>query len=272
MRSFNFVICLYSVDGYHVNIVITELEQMSNKNPRTRLYIKQDFSPGVVHLVDGSQGHYLVNVLRIKLGEYISLFNGREGEWLAEITKIGKGKAMITLREKLADQTSVPDLWYLFAPVKKARLDYMMQKATELGVSLIRPILTKHTNLERLKRDKLIANLIEAAEQCGRMSVPELDEMISLEELLKKWPEDRTLIFCDEAGEAKQLKDIERSADKWAILIGPEGGFSEEERTMIRNHKNTEAVTLGPRILRADTAAVAALTLWQSYLGDWQDE
>ncbi|MDG1438752.1 MAG: 16S rRNA (uracil(1498)-N(3))-methyltransferase [Emcibacteraceae bacterium] len=242
---------------------------MSNKSSRTRLYINEPLDKGTAHFVDGNQGHYLVNVLRIKLGERISLFNGVDGEWLAEITKSKKGKAIITVMEKIADQTSEPDLWYLFAPVKKARVDYMIQKATELGVSYMRPVLTQHTNLTRIKEDKIVANMVEAAEQCARMTVPELDVMTSLEDVLDNFPDDRGLIFCDEAGDAIPIKDVERNHDKWAILIGPEGGFSVEERAMIRAHKNAVAVTLGPRILRADTAAVAALSLWQSYLGDW---
>lgn len=243
---------------------------MSNKNPKTRLYTLQELKAGAVHLVDGNQGHHLVNVMRMKMGEYVSLFNGSAGEWLGEITKVGKGKAKVTVREKTADQTSEPDLWYLFAPVKKARVDYIIQKATELGVSRISPVITNRTNLDRIKQDKMIANSVEAAVQCGRMTVPEIDVMTSLEDRLKSWPEDRAILFCDEAGDASSIQDLKSSHDKWAILIGPEGGFSPEERKMIRDHKNTTAISLGPRILRADTAAVAALSLWQSYFGDWR--
>ena len=203
------------------------------------------------------------------MGEYVSLFNGSAGEWLAEVTKVGKGKANITVREKVADQLLESDLWYLFAPVKKVRVDYIIQKATELGVSRISPVLTQRTNLDRIKQDKLIANSIEAAEQCGRMTVPDIDAMTSLEDTLKNWPEDRTILFCDEAGDASPIQGLKPSSDRWAILIGPEGGFSPEERQMIRDHKNTTAISLGPRILRADTAAVAALSLWQSCFGDW---
>lgn len=252
-----------------MTIVITELGKMSNKSSKIRLYIDMELKAGATHQVAGNQGHYLVNVMRLKMGEHISIFNGLAGEWLAEITKPGKGKANITIREKIAEQTHEPDLWYLFAPVKKARIDYMMQKATELGVSRICPVVTKRTNLERIKQDKLIANAVEAAEQCGRMSVPEIDPILTLDEVLDKWPEERMIIFCDEAGDAVQIKDINSESDKWAILIGPEGGFSEDERKMIRAQKNTIPITLGPRILRADTAAVAALSLWQTYLGDW---
>ncbi len=242
---------------------------MSNKKPRTRLYIDETLTPGTVHLVDGNQGHYLVNVLRVKMAEEILVFNGKSGEWLAEITKVGKGKAQVTIREKIADQTEEQDLWYLYAPVKKARTDYMMQKATELGVSRIMPVVTKRTNLDRIKPDKIVANVIEAAEQCGRMTVPKTDDATSLEERLENWPDDRVLVFCDEAGDAIPFSDISIKSEKWAVLIGPEGGFTEQERQMIRALKNTVPVTLGPRILRADTAAVAALTLWQIFMGDW---
>lgn len=245
---------------------------MSNKSSRTRLFINEGFIAGTEFLVDGNQGHYLVNVLRVKIGEIVTLFNGDQGEWCAEIIKVKKGKAFLKILEQVSEQTYDPDLWYLFAPVKKARVDYMIQKATELGVSYIRPVMTQHTNLDRIKDEKIIANMVEAAEQCGRMTVPKLDVMTSLEDMLGGWPEDRGLIFCDEAGDAKSFSDLEKSYEKWAVLIGPEGGFSSEERELIRNHPNSQAVTLGPRILRADTAAVAALSLWQSILGDWHNE
>ena len=223
-------------------------------------------------LIDGNQGHYLVNVLRVKVGEYVVVFNGSDGEWHGEITKVGKGKAKITLNDKIADQKNEQDIWYLYAPVKKARVDYMMQKATELGVSRISPVVTKRTNLDRIKQEKILANVIEASEQCGRMTVPKIDEMEPLEERLENWPKDRLLIFCDEAGDALPMNEIPREYDKWAILIGPEGGFTEEERQMVRAHENSVAISLGPRVLRADTAAVAALSLWQSLHGDWHNQ
>jgi 16S rRNA (uracil1498-N3)-methyltransferase len=245
---------------------------MSNKNAKIRLFVENTLKPGAIILCEQNQGHYLVNVMRIKMGDMVSIFNGREGEWIAEVIKIGKGKASITIREKIAEQINEPDLWYLFAPVKKARIDYMIEKATELGVSLIWPVITKRTNLDRLKMDKLCTNAVEAAEQCGRMTVPEIKNIILLEDLLAKWPEDRKILFCDEAGDAKSFKEIAKdysqNNQKWAVLIGPEGGFTEEERHKIRGHKNTIPLTLGSRILRADTAAVAVLSLWQNFLGD----
>lgn len=242
---------------------------MSNKKPRTRLYINHEFESGDVHLIDGNQGHYLVNVLRVQTDETLTIFNGIDGEWDARISKVGKGKAKITVGRKIAEQASEPDLWYMYAPVKKARVDYIIQKATELGVSNIMPVVTKRTNLDRIKYEKLVANAIEAAEQSGRMTVPHIEELTSLEDILCDWPDDRALLFCDERGDALQMKDIKPDFGRWAILVGPEGGFSPEERDMIKSHHNAYAVTLGPRILRADTAAVSALTLWQVFFGDW---
>ncbi len=251
-----------------------------SKSIKARLYVENDLCSGAEFLLSGNQGHYLVNVMRLKAGANILLFNGRDGEWLAEIVKVGKGKASIVVRENIMAQRAEPDLWYLFAPIKKARLDYMVEKATELGVSLIRPVLTERTNLDRLKEDKIRAHAIEAAEQCERFTVPTVEPMIKLDKLLMAWPEDRLIMFCDEEGDqdpncfsvGKAIDEVnawQERPRKWAILIGPEGGFSPAERTLIRQQANVVPVTLGPRILRADTAAVAAITLWQSFAGDW---
>jgi 16S rRNA (uracil1498-N3)-methyltransferase len=238
-----------------------------------RLYIEEEFKVGGNILITDSVGHYLANVMRVKLGIKITLFNGRDGEWMAEVIKAGKGKALVTVRQQLKPQPSAPDLWYLFAPLKKGRVDYMMQKATELGVNLIRPVQTERTHNERIKWHKMEMNAIEAAEQSGRLEVPEFRDIIKLPELLKGWPDDRKLIFCDEAGEAQTMIEAAEKYKnmncKWAVLIGPEGGFSPAERDQIRAHPAAVPVTLGPRILRADTAAVAVLSLWQSLFGDW---
>lgn len=252
-----------------------------SKTIKARLYVENDLSVAQEILLTGNQGHYLVNVMRLKGGAHISLFNGRDGEWLAEIVKSAKGRVTVMVREKTAGQIAEPDLWYLFAPIKKARLDYMIQKATELGVSLIRPILTERTNLDRLKQDKILSHAIEAAEQCERMTVPMIEPMIKLNQLLADWPADRLIMFCDEDGEndhnafpvGKALDEVNAWQDrpkKWAILIGPEGGFSPEERALIRRQANVVPVTLGPRVLRADTAAVVAIALWQAFAGDGQ--
>lgn len=250
-------------------------------NIKARLYVENDLRAGQEIRLEGNQGHYLVNVMRARAGEYVGLFNGRDGEWQAEIVKTGKGKAELRVRETIAPQTTEPDLWYLFAPIKKARLDYMVQKATELGVSLLRPVRTVRTNLDRLKQDKIRQNVIEAAEQCGRMTVPDVMPMMTLEELLDGWPEDRLIMFCDEQGAedqnafpvGKAIDEVgawQERPEKWAILIGPEGGFTEGERNLIRSKAHVVPVTLGPRILRADTAAIVAIALWQSFRGDWQ--
>ena len=253
---------------------------MSN-HIKARLYVENDLIADQEIFLDGNQGHYLVNVMRLKAGALILLFNGRDGEWLAEIVKTGKGRAQAHVQDLVAPQRPEPDLWYLFAPIKKARLEYMVQKATELGVSLLRPVLTARTNLDRLKEDKIRLHAIEAAEQCERFSVPIVEPLVKLERLLADWPADRLLMFCDEEGEGDQTtfpvgKAIEEvgawqdGPKKWAILIGPEGGFTPEERSLIRGKSYVVPVTLGPRILRADTAAVAAIALWQSFAGDWQ--
>ena len=256
-------------------------KDVMSKNIKARLYVENDLGVGMEILLVGNQGHYLVNVMRLKAGDHVTLFNGRHGDWSAEIIKPGKGKAMVVVRENIASQGQEPDLWYLFAPIKKARLDYMVEKATELGVSLLRPVMTERTNLDRLKEDKIKAHAIEAAEQCERMTVPLVEPLIKLPQLLEGWPEDRLIMFCDEEGESDQnafpvgraVEEVEAwqgHPEKWAILIGPEGGFSEEERRLIRLHPNVVPVTLGPRILRADTAAISAISLWQSFVGDWQ--
>ncbi|WP_321397585.1 16S rRNA (uracil(1498)-N(3))-methyltransferase [Emcibacter sp.] len=254
---------------------------MTSATPNIRLFVEHDLISDQEFLIDGNQGHYLINVMRMKEGEVVALFNGRDGEWMARLEKCGKGKAMVKVLGHLEDQAEEPDLWYLFAPVKKARLDYMVEKAAELGVSRIQPVMTRRTIVDRVKEERLRANAIEAAEQCGRLTVPVIEEPVKLDKLLADWPDDRLIMFCDEAGgEGEQEilpvgQAVEQAAqssglEKWAVLIGPEGGFTPEERQMIRSHSQTVAVTLGPRILRADTAAVAAIALWQSFAGDWQ--
>ena len=257
-------------------------KEAMSENIKARLYVENDLSEGGQILLEGCQGHYLTAVMRCRAGDLILLFNGRDGEWLAQIVTAGKGRASVQILENTAPQKPEPDLWYLFAPVKKARTDYMIEKATELGVSLIRPILTARTNLDRFKPDKIRRHAIEAAEQCERFTVPVVEPMIKLDELLANWPADRLMMFCDEEGDQDQNTYVvgramdevaawQGAPEKWAILIGPEGGFSPAERGLIRAQEYVVPVTLGPRILRADTAAVAAITLWQSFAGDWQE-
>jgi 16S rRNA (uracil1498-N3)-methyltransferase len=245
------------------------------KKIQHRLFLEDNLPGGGIIALGTEQSHYLANVMRANVGTAVALFNGRDGEWAAEVIEVKKREVTLKVVEKTRDQGTEPDLWLAFAPIKKARLDFMAQKATELGVSHMIPVYTRRTIVDRVKTDRLRANAIEAAEQCERVSVPTSDEPIKLEKLLANWPEDRMIMFCDEdlsgdsAHEALAKADAKGSARPWGIIIGPEGGFDDDERKMIRSHKNTVVVSLGPRVLRADTAAMAAISLWQSALGDW---
>jgi len=237
---------------------------------KIRLYVGVDLTDGAGVEFSRDQTHYLVNVMREGVGARVLVFNGRDGEWSAEIVKAGKRSCMAELRQQTRDQDGVPDLHLLFAPVKKARLDFLVQKATELGVAAIRPVRTARTNVARIKDERMAANVIEAAEQCGRLTVPEVLGTLTLDQALCEIG-DRKIMFCDEGGDvapAAQALSAQESGP-WAVLIGPEGGFSDEERAMLHAHEGCVPVSLGPRIMRADTAAIAALSLWQAALGDW---
>ena len=238
----------------------------------TRLFVTAALEPGATVTLDDGQAHYLLHVLRAKAGDRLLLFNGRDGEWQAEIATAGKRGVVLTTRARTAPQMGVPDLWLVFAPVKKTPSDYLAQKATELGVSKLQPVFTRRTIVTRLNADRLLANAVEAAEQSGRMTVPQIGAVIALEKLLSSWPRERPLYFCDEGGDALPLADAARKADEGAaaILTGPEGGFDPVERETLRALSFVTPVTLGPRILRADTAALAAVTIWQSVKGDWR--
>ena len=207
--------------------------------------------------------------MRKSEGDYVALFNGKNGEWLAKIDVVEKKQGVVRCLEMTKPQQNPPDIWLMFAPIKKARTDFIVEKATELGAALIMPLQTDFTNSERIKRDRLQNHAIEAAEQCGGTFVPEVTDMNQLEKLISDWPEDRFLLFCDESkvGERVGIQDL--PTGKWAILLGPEGGFSEKERKYMQAMQNIFSISLGPRILRTDPAAVAALTLWQNALGDW---
>ena len=212
--------------------------------------------------------------MRLSAGDTIFVFNGEQGEWQARVEPAGKrGGAVVPLVQS-APQLDPPDLWLLFAPIKKARTDFIVEKAAEMGAARIMPVQTQHTNSERIRQDRLQAHAVEAAEQCGGTFVPEVCELISLDKLLASWPAERRILWCNEhlvgAREAL-LRDGGRESVRgpWAILIGPEGGFSEREQAKLAAMPMVVQASLGPRILRADTAAVAAMTLWQSVLGDW---
>jgi 16S rRNA (uracil1498-N3)-methyltransferase len=236
---------------------------------KVRLYVDQPLGKGQTVSLTKEQAHYLFGVMRLAAGAVMSLFNGYDGEWDAEVAEAGKKGGSLLCTEQTRPLQMPPDLWLLFAPIKKERTDFIVEKAVELGAGRIVPVQTEFTNSGRVKQDRFQAHAVEAAEQCGGTFVPEVAEMERLGRLLDTWPTDRRLMFCDETmlGAATALAG--QSRGPWAILIGPEGGFSEAERTRLRALPYALSVSLGPRILRADTAAVAALTLWQSALGDW---
>jgi len=215
------------------------------------------------------QAHYLFGVMRLSVGGPVALFNGQDGEWLAEVAEAGKRGGVLTCVAQTKPLQLPPDLWFLFAPIKKARTDFIVEKAAEMGAARIMPVQTEFTNSERIRQDRLQAHAVEAAEQCGGTYVPEVLDLQRLDRVLDSWPEDRQLMFCNEAEVGSALRLAESDASQWAILIGPEGGFSDRERVRLTGLPFAHVVSLGPRILRADTAAVAALTMWQQALGDW---
>ncbi len=236
---------------------------------KIRLYVDQPLAAGQPVAVDADQANYLFNVMRLAPGAAVALFNGRDGEWRAVVEQAGKRAGILRCDQQTAPLRLPPDLWLIFAPIKKARTDFIVEKAVELGAARVIPVQTRHTNSERIRQDRLQAHAREAAEQCGATFVPEVADLHHLDKLLAAWPKDRKLLWCDEAmaGEAPALTGAR--GQPWAILIGPEGGFSAEEQKRLRALPQVVPLALGPRILRADTAAVAALTLWQAALGDW---
>ena len=237
---------------------------------KTRLYVDHPLGPGQTVPVDPAQAHYLFGVMRLAVGAIVSLFNGQDGEWDAAVLQAGKRGGVLRAEAQTLALQMPPDLWLCFAPLKKARTDYVVEKAVELGVARIVPVLTDFTNAERLRGDKLCAHVIEAAEQCGATFVPQVAEVVKLSRLLEQWPVGRRIMFCDEGLRGGSSALSGNLAGPWAVLIGPEGGFSAAERGRLQGLDCAHPVSLGPRILRADTAAVAALTLWQLALGDWR--
>ena len=266
-----------------------------------RLFVVAPLAEGGTVAVERDQANYLLNVLRLKAGDGILVFNSRDGEWLARVAPSGKKRCDLTLERQTRPQEAGPDIDYLFAPLKRSRLDYMVQKATELGVARLRPVITRRTIAERVNVERMRANAIEAAEQCGILHIPEILEPVKLERALADWDEARRLIFCDEAapianpiealrslGVRPSGSDTERPTSPdtlgsapagpppyarphpLAVLIGPEGGFDPAERELLLRKPFTVAVSLGPRIMRADTAAVAALALVNAVAGDWR--
>ncbi|WP_134015504.1 16S rRNA (uracil(1498)-N(3))-methyltransferase [Litoreibacter halocynthiae] len=236
---------------------------------KIRLFVEQALGQGNSVPMTQPQANYLFNVMRLGVGDVVALFNGQDGEWTCRVVDAAKRRGMVVCEAQTLPLQTPPDLWLLFAPIKKARTDFIVEKAAEMGAARIFPVNTDYTNSDRIRQDKLQAHAIEAAEQCGGTYVPEVANIQKLSAMLDTWPEDRHLLFCDEsmAGEPSRLNELPQGP--WALVIGPEGGFSERERDTLRNHPQSHAISLGPRILRADTAAVAALALWQAALGDW---
>ena len=237
-----------------------------------RLYVDADLVADAEIALTREQTNYLVNVMRRDAGDLVLVFNGRDGEWRARIEIAGKRQASLVLENRARAQSDGPDLHYLFAPLKRSRLDYMVQKATELGVARLQPVLTRHTIAERVNGDRMRANVIEAAEQCGVLRIPEIAAPERLDRVLAAWDPARRLVFCDEAAPIADpiaaLREV--APGPLAVLIGPEGGFAAEERDALIAQPFVVRMAMGPRIMRADTAAVAALTLVNAVLGDWR--
>lgn len=241
-----------------------------------RLYVEAALAPGASVPLDRAQANYLGNVLRLPDGAKLLIFNGRDGEWRAALASSSRKSMSLTALTMVRPQETPCDLHYLFAPLKHARLDYMVQKAVEMGASLLRPVQTQHTQTTRLNAERMRANVIEAAEQCGILAVPEVAPLASLDTVLDGWPQDRGLIFCDEDAPIRDPIEALHAVQKadgsrpLGLLIGPEGGFDAREREKLLSLPQTIRLSLGPRILRADTAGVAAMALVQAALGDWR--
>ena len=239
---------------------------------KTRLFVEDALFPGAVVRLDADRAHYLRNVLRLTPGDRVALFNGRDGEWSTGIAELAKRSASLEVGERTRLQEDEADIWLAFAPIKRARIDFIAQKATELGATVLWPVFTRFTAMDRVNLDRLRANAVEAAEQCGRLGVPEIREAVRFDALLDLWPSDRRLICCDETGSGEPILDVAREAGPGAagLLIGPEGGLAKVELDRLDKTPNVCRVSLGPRILRADTAALAALVCWQAAVGDWR--
>jgi 16S rRNA (uracil1498-N3)-methyltransferase len=251
-----------------------------------RIYLDAPLAGGNEVSLDRDQAHYLLNVLRLAREDAVLLFNGRDGEWQAKLAGTGKRSLTAAVGERMREQPRPLDLHFLFAPLKHARLDYLVQKAVEMGASRLQPVITRHTQVARLNLDRMRANAIEAAQQCGVLALPEIKEPVAFKTIAGSADAERLLVFCDEDAEVKDPvaalalarpqalallpAEAARSAMPLAVLIGPEGGFAEDEREALRKRPNVVRIALGPRILRADTAAVAALALIQAVLGDWR--
>jgi len=241
-----------------------------------RLFIDVPLAGDTAIDLGADHAHYLRDVLRLGVGAAVKLFNGRDGEWAATIGSVAKRAMVVHVGSQVRQPTVEPDLWLCFAPIKRARLDFIAEKATELGVCRLQPVITQHTIVERVNTDRLRANAVEAAEQTERLTVPEVLEPVTLSQLVAGWPPGRHLLLADETGGGRPVVDVLAALDDtartapWAVLTGPEGGFARSELDLVGRLPHVHAVGLGPRILRADTAALAALAVWQAIIGDWR--
>jgi len=240
---------------------------MTDSSIKVRLYVKDGLAAGLAITLNRDQSHYAVRVMRQGMGDHALVFNGRDGEWLASIRDASKTACELALVEQTRPQSSEPDVWLVFSPVKKTRLDFLVEKAVELGVSRLLPVITERTDVSRVNVDRLSATAMESAEQCERLSVPEIDAPVDLGDLLANWPTDRQLYLLDETGLGAPVAQAFNS-NSAAFLVGPEGGFSTSELDALRELPFVTPVVLGPRILRAETAALTALACWQMYIGD----
>lgn len=237
---------------------------------KIRLYVEHPLGEGQSVPLERDQAHYLFGVMRLSVGDNVLLFNGQDGEWRAQVAEAGKRGGVLLTKKQTRPLQPPPDLWLFFAPIKKARTDFIVEKATEMGAARICPVQTDYTNSERIRQDRLQSHAVEAAEQCGGTYVPEVSNLQKLSQVLSDWPTGRQLMFCDENLAGHSSAPSGGTANNpWAILIGPEGGFSDAERDRLHALSCAHPVSLGPRILRADTAVVAAMTVWQQALGDW---
>ncbi|WP_026986596.1 16S rRNA (uracil(1498)-N(3))-methyltransferase [Fodinicurvata fenggangensis] len=237
----------------------------------TRLYVEDELGEEPVLGLGPEQAHFLRSVLRLRPGAQLALFNGRDGEWLARVEALGKGWASLKVETQSRPQEDEPELTVFFAPVKRARIDWIVEKATELGCTRLQPVLTHRTIVDRVNVQRLRTAVREAAEQCERIALPEVADPVKLERMLDDWPDDKPFLFADESGGGRPIHEIVNETGARALLTGPEGGFDEREQAMIARHPAACPVGLGPRILRADTAVIAALSVMQALGGDWAE-
>ena len=233
-----------------------------------RLFVAKPLAQWAQVELDGAPAHYLGNVLRLKEGAELLIFDGISGEWLARIVLVRKGRMVVVAEKQTRPQEQVPDLWLAFAPVKKGRVDWLVEKSVELGVARLLPVITRRTIVDKLNLERMRAHIIEAAEQCGRTALAEIEAPVKLDALLKSRDDSRTLYFADESGGEPAVMTFKPGPA--LILTGPEGGFTPDEAVVIRSSANAQAISLGPRVLRAETAALAAVSAWMAAAGDWR--